>query len=456
MLRSPSADRSHALPGAAFALAGAALALLSGCATYSDRLREAHAAVEAGSYATGIDEMDRVLGVDSPEELPEQYGPDTALAVLERGTLLQSAARFELSARDFQAADTELEFLDLTQDPVATLGKYIYSDDAEIYKAPPSERLALNGLNLLNYLARGDLQGARVEARRFTVIRDFLRETDPDRSRSAFGAYLSGFVFEQLGDAEEAARYYDEAVGLQELPGLAGPLHRIAQRTSYRGSHLEKWLAAHPAAGGRPPPGTGDVLVVAGVGRVPYKVPRRIPVGAAVGIAGTWITGDPRVLEHSVLKVVVYPELVSANSRFDRARASFGDRTLELDLLEDFGATVRAEYQEMLPKILGAAISRLIVRAVAAEGARALGNQADSAVGLLAALTVEGAMVAMDKPDTRSWTFLPDRAFVGRARLPAGSHEVVLTLEGGTAETRTVPVEVPSGGFAAVVVTAPR
>ena len=36
-------------------------------------------------------------------------------------------------------------------------------------------KLALNPLNLLNYLARGDAQGAAVEARRFQAVREYLQ-----------------------------------------------------------------------------------------------------------------------------------------------------------------------------------------------------------------------------------------------------------------------------------------
>jgi uncharacterized protein len=448
-------------PAAWLAVAGAsltaALGLLAGCATYSDHLQNAQAAVEAGDYGQGVRALDRVLGVDTAEQEPEEYRSDTALAVLERGTLLQSVARWDLSANDFQGADQHLELLDLTQDPVGSIGKYVYSDSAEIYRASPSERLALNPFNLLNYLARGDLQGARVEARRFTVVRDYLHDQlDPRYAHSAFGSYLAGFVFEQLGDAEEALRYYDEALGQRELPGLAGPLQRLAARSSYRGAHLEAWLAAHPAPAGAAPAGGGELLVVVGVGRVPHKVPRRIPVGVAVGMAGTWITGDPRVLEHSVLKVVVYPELTPSNALFDAADVALDQRNFALDPLEDFSALVRREYDDLRPKIIGAALSRMIVRAAAAEGARVAGNQADSAVGLLAALAVEGAMVALDKPDTRSWTFLPAEVYVGRAHVPAGTHELRVTLRGRGSERRAIPVDVPAGGFAAVVVTAPR
>ena len=122
-----------------------------------------------------------------------------------------------------------------------------------------------------------------------------------------------------------------------------------------------------------------------------------------------------------------------------------------------------AEYEEIKPKIIGAALSRMIVRAVAAEGARAGGNAAskDSGaaglVGFLAAAAIEGTMVALDKPDTRSWSTLPEKVHIGRAVVPAGAHSVEVTVFGpGGKERHTVEVEVQEGGFAVVDVTTLR
>jgi hypothetical protein len=75
-------------------------------------------------------------------------------------------------------------------------------------------------------------------------------------------------------------------------------------------------------------------------------------------------------------------------------------------------------------------------------------------VGIVAGLGAEALLVGLDKPDTRSWTFLPGQVWVARAVVPAGAHEVVVELEG--AGERRVPVQVNEGGYAAVVVTEPR
>ena len=66
--------------------------------------------------------------------------------------------------------DDALELLDLAKDTAGEIGKYMFSDSATKYKTTPTEKLSLNAINLINYLAQGDLEGATIEAKRFTVM----------------------------------------------------------------------------------------------------------------------------------------------------------------------------------------------------------------------------------------------------------------------------------------------
>jgi hypothetical protein len=437
----------------------AALCLLlgaAGCATYSDYLKSAHQRVAQGDYAGGIEELDDFLGVDQRNELPAQLGSNGALGVLERGTLLQATGDWELSARDMGAADEALLVLDIADDTGGSIARYLYSESATKYRASPTEKLALNGFNMLNYLARGDLAGARVETRRFTAARDYLRNFDPGQPHGSFGSYLAGFVFEKLGEPDSALRYYEEALEARSFPTLRGPLARLVPRSSFRGDRIAELLGRGEA----PPPTPDDaaeILTVVSVGRSPIRVPERMPVGAALGIAGAYVTGNPRVLAYTALKVVVYPALQPVASLYGRAAVSIDGRQAPVDLASNLSAEVRREYERIKPRILGAALSRLIVRAVAAEGARAAGKEAGgSAVGLLLSLFTEGALVALDKPDTRSWTFLPGEVYVSRQTVAPGHHEVVVQLSGAGHEERRLPVDLPPRGFAVLVVTAPR
>ena len=411
-------------------------ALATGCATYSDKLRAAHEAAARDDWPAAERQINAMIGVASREELPETWNSERGLGVLERSVVLLAQGAWKESARDLSAAESELELIDLKLDTVGKIGTYTYSGSAGEYRASPVELTALNVINMINYLAMSDVSGAAVEARRYQVIRDYLDTLGTEEPRGRLGAYLAGFIFERLGEADRALRYYQDVSSERKLASLDAAMARRA----------------------RPSP-TPEVLVVLAAGRAPYKVPKRIPVGAAIGIAGTFITGDPRVLQHSVFKVVVYPDLEAVPTVVSGGRVQIGDRSEPAELVSDVAAEITKEYEAIKPRIIGAALSRMIARAAVSEGAFAAGRQAGGAgeaIGIIAGLGAEAALVGLDKPDTRSWTFLPGRVWVARVPVEPGAHEVVVEVEGGAAVERRVPIEVGPRGFAIVVIAEPR
>jgi len=429
-----------------------------GCATYSDRIDGANERVSRGDYRGAIGDLDRILGVRSEDELPDHWGPERPLAVLERGSLLQALEEYAASARDLSAGETELELLDFKYDTAGQIGKYVYSDSSQDYEAPPTERLSLNAVNMLNYLAIGDWNGASVEARRFTTMREYLESVDL-KGDAAFASYLSGLTFERLGQGDRALRYYEEAMARGTLPTLGDPVRRLASANPYRGPHIKDLLEDAPSPS--VPDTPTEVITVVSLGRVPHKIPARMPIGAAVGAAGTFITGNPDILARSIFKVVVYPELTDSGSRARNAVVEIDGRRTALDRVSSTGADITAEYERVKPKIIGAALTRMIARALAAEGARVAGRQAGGAgavVGLLAALGTEAALVGLDRPDTRSWSMLADHVLISRAIVEPGEHavSVKITGTGGLKVTRDIPVQVDKGEAVVVIVTEPR
>ncbi|MCP4036850.1 MAG: hypothetical protein GY733_07945 [bacterium] len=424
-----------------------------GCATYTDRTDAAREFAAHGNYDAAIGELDEMLGVEAPNEQPEVLKDDSALLLLERAMLHQARGDYEGSRQDLLLADKELELLDFSNTTAGDIASYLYSDDAGVYKVSPVERLSLNALNILNFLALGDLTGARVEAKRFQVMRKFLQDTDPEHAHGAIGSYLAGFVYEQLGDPSVALRYYDEALEEQRFESLVDPIRRLAGRTSYRGPNIAPLLEGAERV---PDESGGEILVVAGIGRVPYKVPERIPIGAVVGIVAADVTGDLSVLDRGAFKVLVFPGLVPAVGTYRRAAASIDAQAVVMEQVTNFGTELVREYEEMKPKILAAGVTRMISRAVVAEGARLAGREAGGEAGqilsVLAGLVSEGLLVAADKPDTRSWTLLPERVLVSRRRVTAGPHEVTVRLGANGESTRQFSVDVPEGGYAIVVV----
>lgn len=440
----------------------AAVCLLASCATYSDRNLAARQDLRKGDFSGGEAKLNRLLGVESSRDLPAKWGSETALTLLERATVLQAMGEYRISARDFTAAEKELELLDIANDTVGDIGKYVFSDDATKYKAPPTEKLLVNAFNMINYLALGDLAGARVEARRFQVMRKYLNDYFPEEPHGAFGSYLAGFVFEKSGEPDIALRHYDEVLAHHHAPSLHRAIRRLAPVAAYRTQRIDRILGGPP---GDPEtvswqgesPGGAEILVILKTGSVPVKQASRIPVGAALGLASNYVSGDTKVLEYGLFKVVSYPELVNVDSRFDGGRLYVGKGALLLDPITDVASEIRAEYERVKPKIVGAALTRMIVRAASAEGARALGRQQGGAVGFLAAALVEGTLVALDKPDTRSWSTLPARVQIARIPVPAGTHTVEVDLHGrGPSARLQRTVHLEEGGFAVVDFTTLR
>lgn len=432
-----------------------AAASLDGCATYIDRLAVANQATALGSYQSAVAEMNSVLGVASTDDLPTQWTGDRPLGVLERGMLQQTLTRYPGSARDLSAAEQELELLDLRGDAIGALGSYLYSDSVKTYKTPPSERLALNPINLMNYLAASDLDGAAVEARRFQVMRDYLDgENIKAEGPATLGAYLAGFVFEQRGEGDRALRYYDEALARGRLDSLVGPVQRLARLHPYRGAQIAQLMKSSGSAPvGKP---GRELLIVLNLGRVPHKEPRRIPVGVAVGLAGTYISGNVDYLKYGAAKVVVYPELVDTPSSLGTAIVRVDNRDTPIEQVVDLSAAVRAEYEEAKPKIIAAALTRMAARAAVAEGVRAAGKAESDVLGDILSILFESALVAFDRPDTRSWTMMPARVLAARLPVDAGTHTVTVSFAGNGAADRSLSVDISAPGAVAVVVTEPR
>ncbi|HXK19627.1 MAG TPA: hypothetical protein VNG33_17575, partial [Polyangiaceae bacterium] len=197
---------------------------LSGCASHSDKTKEIRSALDAGNPRAALGLLNKQLEVDSEKDLPEKMGGDNSLFLLDRAMVLQQLSIYKWSSRDLEVSDKQVELLDFSRNAGHDIGKYIFSDDTGPYKAPAYEKLMINTMNMVNYLAQGDLQGARIEARRLSVMQKFFKDHDPENALTAPGSYLAGFTFEKSGQYDEALRYYDEALQYGQFASLSEPV----------------------------------------------------------------------------------------------------------------------------------------------------------------------------------------------------------------------------------------
>jgi len=437
------------------ALAAAMMALpAAACGGHEIRTLPMRTALDAGHPRQAIEQVNHELGVGSDKELPKQMGGDNALLVLDRGTIQQSLTQFKLSEQDFQASDKAIDMLDLAHNAGDSIGEYVFSGSAARYVAPPYEKLLINTLNMINYLETVDLGGAKVEARRMSVmqryIKDELKETN--NSIVGLGSLLAGFVYEKSGDADEALRYYDDALAFSEYRALSEPLKLLAARGSYKSARIEKAIAG--AAAREPLPGQpndGEILCVVGYGRVPHKIPKRIPIGLALTlVAGDIHPNNARAANRLAAKGLVtwinYPTLAPEQGAYATPTCSIDGKAIAMDPAVNVSSEVTAEWRKIEGKIILSAITRLIARYAVGEGIEEVGGRKNP-LALLASLGAQATLTALDTPDTRSWETLPARVAVGRVRVSAGKHTVVADARG---VSRTQAVQVTDGGWVVV------
>lgn len=481
---------------------------LGGCAGHSAKTLQAREALDAGQPKRAMTLYNKVLDVGSAEELPEKEKKNTAILVLDRSMISQQLEYYESSSRDLEYADKAIEMLDMSRTAVADIGKYLFSDDSGPYKGTPYEKVMINTMNMVNYLVRHDLNGARIEARRLSIIQKYLSDNNhPAENMNAPGAYLAGFVFEQSGRPDIALRYYDEALEYGDFKTLAKPISELHGPGSYSTPRLKEFLEKHghkpiptpapanqtpgvPPAPGTPPavsriedansapaptPGArpelsagaqtdpnapGDLLIIVNYGRVPAKIARRIPIGLALTYATANLTGPNRntanrLAAQGLVTWVNFPDLEEKVRRITPPSLSVDGESYGLETLAAIDLAARKAFDEQRGAIVASAITRMITRVVAGEsaGAVARGASDNNIIGALVSLGTQAAMTAADTPDTRSWVTLPARMAVTRLRLPPGRHRIDLSAHG---ISKSVDVQMEPGGWEAVALTVLR
>jgi tetratricopeptide (TPR) repeat protein len=431
-----------------------------GCASHSDKTKEIRSALDAGNPRQALALLNEQLDTKSEKELPENTSGDNSLFLLDRAMVLQQLQIYKWSSRDLEVSDKQIEMLDFTRNTAHDIGKYLFSDDTGPYKAPPYEKLMINTMNMVNYLAVGDLQGARVEARRLAVMQKYLKDHDPENALTAPGSYLAGFTFEKSGQLEEALRYYDEALQYGQYSSLAEPVKRLLGRAGYSTPRLRK--TAGLADGEQAPRPTdspdaeqGELLVIVSYGRVPAKIARRLPIGLALTYASGALSPGASAQANALgaqglVTWVNYPELGKAHGQYDSPSFQLDGKPVPLEGIVAVDQETKKAWDKAKGAVIAGAITRMIARVVAGKGVEAAAGKDNPVAGFLLGLATQATLTATDTPDTRSWATLPARMAFARIMLPAGTRTVRLHARGADSVRK---VTLKPGGFAVVNLT---
>jgi hypothetical protein len=438
----------------------AALCLLeaSACAGHAAQTAAARSALDAGHPQQALNELNKELDVKRAEDVPADIKNDKILFVLDRSMVLMQLGRYDLSSRDLEVSDKQLMVLDFSHGTSDDLKKYLFSDDSGPYRAPAYEKLLVNTMNMMNYLARGNMDSARVEARRMSVLTTYFKNSgEASKAFVAPGSYLAGFIFEKSGQADEALRYYDEALARTKFTNLDEAIRRLAAKSSYRSPRLESALSRTEDSGTDRATLTdedsGELLVIINYGRVQAKVAERVPIGLALTYASGFISPYDagranRLAAQGLVTWVNYPSLGRPRGQWANPTFALDGHWQTLDGALAVDVAAQKAWEEVKGTVIASAITRMIARVVAGEAVRH--TTKDNLLGFLLSLGTQATLTAVDTPDTRSWSTLPARIAIGRTRVKAGTHVVELTTSG---ERLRQKVTIKPGGWAAVVHT---
>ncbi|MGL6231170.1 COG3014 family protein [Aeromonas rivipollensis] len=438
--------------------------LLGGCASrwqdlfvsYSDQMVPLRNQLLLGHAAEAL-----------PKVRESTPGDDTyVLDQLEKGRIAWLAGQDAISKQGFAAADSRLAWEEsqakyrLSQG-LAQAGSLLTNDQTMAYRTPDYERTMLHHYLALNYLQRGDAEGALVEVRRANQVQERALKARADEVRkakekseeseadgemrqlmsrgapeldrligrvkngfqNAYTFYFSGVLYEAAGDLNDA--WVDYQRGYQIAPDNQSLQDALLRLARLRGSSDELKETEKKLGRKAPPPAKdqGQLVVLFEDGLIPARREIFLPLPISTS------SGDFRTF---TVAVPYYDNRASDTGPLTVSVGKQAGRTSSLVRLESLAAK---DLQERLPGMLTRQALRLVAkeqlrRSAAKEG----GDVGNILVGIFNTLS--------ERADTRSWLTLPAEASSWQGMLPAG--EVQLQLGAGSA-MRTLPLTVHAG-----------
>ena len=153
------------------------------------------------------DQLSQSAWQDALAEINSTYGDEPVLYSLQAGTVLYRAGDYAASNRALDSLAAEMEELrgiSVTE----TASSALVNDNTRSYEATDFELIAAKALQILNYLALNNIDGARVEAMQANALLDELEA----EGKFAFIHVLTGMVLEMTGEYDNALVSYRKAI----------------------------------------------------------------------------------------------------------------------------------------------------------------------------------------------------------------------------------------------------
>ena len=436
------------------------LFLLSGCASYVERMEPVKMHMRHGDFDAALMELEKRFG-DKDDDL---------VLLMERGLLLRYAGRFEESNSVFEQAEQLADDL-YTKSISRTLSALITSDRSLAYEGEDFERVIINYYRAMNYLDLGMPEDALVECRKVISKLDNYKEQydgeDPKKYiTDPFILYLTGLIYESMGEINDAyISYKKAAVAFEEGPLLSAPPPPTlfddlisAGKVLGFSDEVEFYQRKHGTAEMKQPlpPDYGEIVLMIETGFIPMKIEHSISLpiledeeDEEIEDLSVKLRERSRVERkytdvHYWLKVAL-PGYPPYEPPF-WSSVSAGGR--DAFMVEDFDVLARASLDDHMPDILLRAIVRALVKYFATtKGEDAVEKEHGFVAGKVVGGLLNVAAAATENADLRGWLGLPRNIYIVRLIRPSGTVTIPITLKNrqGYSTTDEIEVDVSPG-----------
>ena len=402
-------------------LAAAGVVALAGCATFSDTIQSTERSLAQQQPKAALAEYEKL----------KPHPPDRVLYLMNTGILQRMSGDYDASTRTLEGAKDQIEQLRALSLREQALSVTV-NDATKAFIGEDYERVMVNSYLALNYLEKGQLDAARVEALQVDIL---LREKQQRTSKSnpysedAFARYLTGIVYEDEGEWSDAMIAYRKAYegyqkqlkafGVPVPETLEHDLIRLADRVGiadeakrYREEFKIEQTQSQADLLER-----GEVIFMVHAGLAPLKREKAVTA--------------PNPATGRIVRVAV-PEYRARAHPFAYARLSANSESARTSRVENVEAIAIKTLDSELPGITARAIARAIAKDSLAGAASASGsnNNSGAAGAAILGLAVNIAGVLTERADTRSWFTLPGEIHLARLPLPPGEHRLKIELHG--------------------------
>lgn len=359
-------------------------------------------------------QVDVALAVVEKEDKSE----DDVLACLNKGVLRRMVNDYSGSNQILEVAKQRIEEL-YGVSVTEQLGAVTVNDTLRKYSGSRYEQVLLHAYMALNYIQMGDLDAARVEILQADVK---MQEWGEAPEEDPFVRYLSGMIYEALGETDQAIVAYRQAKSIYnatsekqqlDVPQVlkADLLRTLASEGLWdEYKNLKSGFGMSSFKPTKLGNGFGELIVILNNGLAPVRSSNFI----------TTATGTDVV---DIVKIAV-PTYSSSTRPLYGARLVVNNKSVNLETVENIDALARNALDDEMPAITARAIARAVVK-------HKTQKEAEDRGGALAGFLMTITNIATEHGDTRSWTTLPQEIQVARIVLPKGPQNVQIQMING-------------------------